>query len=213
MSLSDIVYLLFVTCSLRVTVFSSSDLLPKIAGLTLWFLGSFGVPSASNPFLVQPGMAGYQLVESSTPNSSGGLSYDPFSIMTQGLTQGIASMGGFSHMGSSWDPLHARDWDGSQPLPICHKRMKHDLEAALKDEAETGIYLVPIEDDITKLNALVIGPKGTPYEGGFFMFYVRVAPNYPMVPPRVRNLTNGNGQVRFGPNFYADGKVCLSILG
>ncbi|VDN30607.1 unnamed protein product [Dibothriocephalus latus] len=38
-------------------------------------------------------------------------------------------------------------------------------------------------------------------------------PNYPNSPPKVKLLTTGNGSVRFGPNLYANGKVCLSILG
>mmetsp|Transcript_10330 Transcript_10330/g.30927 ORF Transcript_10330/g.30927 Transcript_10330/m.30927 type:complete len:103 (-) Transcript_10330:836-1144(-) len=37
--------------------------------------------------------------------------------------------------------------------------------------------------------------------------------DYPQSPPRVRNMTTGAGRVRFNPNLYANGKVCLSILG
>eukprot|EP00731_Ephydatia_muelleri_P032698 Em0024g242a len=33
------------------------------------------------------------------------------------------------------------------------------------------------------------------------------------MPPRVRLLTTGGGTVRFNPNLYPNGKVCLSILG
>ena len=33
------------------------------------------------------------------------------------------------------------------------------------------------------------------------------------MPPKVTFLTTGNGSVRFNPNLYADGKVCLSLLG
>jgi hypothetical protein len=36
---------------------------------------------------------------------------------------------------------------------------------------------------------------------------------YPIVPPRVTLKTTGGGKVRFNPNLYACGKVCLSILG
>jgi len=60
---------------------------------------------------------------------------------------------------------------------------------------------------------MIIGPLDTPYEGGFFHFLVRCPPNYPINPPRVKLLTTGNNTVRFNPNFYKTGKVCLSILG
>ncbi|GBG25451.1 Ubiquitin-conjugating enzyme E2 Z [Hondaea fermentalgiana] len=32
-------------------------------------------------------------------------------------------------------------------------------------------------------------------------------------PPKVQSMTTGNGLVRFNPNLYANGKVCLSLLG
>ena len=37
--------------------------------------------------------------------------------------------------------------------------------------------------------------------------------NYPHSPPKVTLLTTGKGSVRFNPNLYASGKVCLSLLG
>ncbi len=33
------------------------------------------------------------------------------------------------------------------------------------------------------------------------------------MPPSVKFLTTGGGSVRVNPNLYADGKVCLSLLG
>jgi len=35
----------------------------------------------------------------------------------------------------------------------------------------------------------------------------------PIRAPRCRLLTTGNNTVRFNPNLYRNGKVCLSILG
>ena len=63
------------------------------------------------------------------------------------------------------------------------------------------------------MNVLVTGPDQTPYEKGFFHFFMRMPHNYPIQPPRVKFLTTGAGVVRFNPNLYANGKVCLSILG
>jgi ubiquitin-conjugating enzyme E2 Z len=73
--------------------------------------------------------------------------------------------------------------------------------------------ILPREDDITKIHALITGPFDTPYEGGFFHFYIRCPADYPLSPPLVRFMTTGGGVVRFNPNLYVDGKVCISILG
>lgn len=64
----------------------------------------------------------------------------------------------------------------------------------------------------TMMHALVVGPSGTPYAHGLFHFVLDVPDCYPQAPPRVRLLTTGGGKVRFNPQFYACGKVCLSIL-
>ena len=64
-----------------------------------------------------------------------------------------------------------------------------------------------------QVNILITGPFDTPYEGGFFHFYLRFPPTYPHDPPRVKFMTTGDGRVRFNPNLYRNGKVCLSILG
>lgn len=66
---------------------------------------------------------------------------------------------------------------------------------------------------VLQIHALITGPFDTPYEGGFFLFLFRCPPDYPIHPPRVKLMTTGNNTVRFNPNFYRNGKVCLSILG
>lgn len=63
------------------------------------------------------------------------------------------------------------------------------------------------------MRVLVTGPEGTPYDSGVFAFDVYCPPAYPKVPPRVTFLTTGGGTVRFNPNLYNNGKVCLSLLG
>uniref|UniRef100_A0A4X2KL64 Ubiquitin-conjugating enzyme E2 Z n=1 Tax=Vombatus ursinus TaxID=29139 RepID=A0A4X2KL64_VOMUR len=80
-------------------------------------------------------------------------------------------------------------------------------------EPPPGMFVVPDPLDMTKIHALITGPFDTPYEGGFFLFVFRCPPDYPIHPPRVKLMTTGNNTVRFNPNFYRNGKVCLSILG
>lgn len=69
------------------------------------------------------------------------------------------------------------------------------------------------ESDIRSIKALIIGPPDTPYEFGFFEFTIRFPKDYPANPPKVIALTTNSGRCRFNPNIYAEGKVCLSILG
>lgn len=117
------------------------------------------------------------------------------------------------HPGSSaWDPELAPEWDSSPASFHCLNRIKRDL-ATIYREPPPGMFVMPDKDDMTKIHAMIIGPFDTPYEGGFFHFLVRCPPNYPINPPRVKLLTTGGNTVRFNPNFYRNGKVCLSILG
>jgi len=75
------------------------------------------------------------------------------------------------------------------------------------------IFCVPDEDHATVVHALIAGPFDTPYEGGFFWFVLNCPDDYPNQPPKAKLMTTGGGGVRFNPNLYANGKVCLSILG
>ena len=63
------------------------------------------------------------------------------------------------------------------------------------------------------LQALILAPNDTPYANGAFLFDVLLPPNYPAVAPKFQLLTTGGGTVRFNPNLYECGKVCLSLLG
>ena len=75
-----------------------------------------------------------------------------------------------------------------------------------------GIYLSIDKKNLMKQHALIIGPKDTPYFGGFFFFEIIYPENYPTNSPKVTLLTIEKN-VRFNPNLYECGKVCLSILG
>ena len=59
----------------------------------------------------------------------------------------------------------------------------------------------------------ISGPKDTPYENGIFEFHATFPSNYPNSEPKVLINTTGGGTVRFNPNLYNCGKVCLSLLG
>ncbi|XP_014672186.1 PREDICTED: ubiquitin-conjugating enzyme E2 Z-like [Priapulus caudatus] len=117
-----------------------------------------------------------------------------------------------SQQASTWDPLHSKDWEKETPTTRCVLRIKRDI-MTIYNEPPPGMFIVPDKEDITRIHALVTGPFDTPYEGGFFYFIIKCPPDYPIRPPRVKLVTTADGQVRFNPNLYKNGKVCLSILG
>tara|TARA_B110000967_G_C18867451_1_gene553450 strand:+ start:136 stop:1116 length:981 start_codon:yes stop_codon:yes gene_type:complete len=61
------------------------------------------------------------------------------------------------------------------------------------------------------MRAMMVGPEGTPYYGGAYFFDINFPNTYPLQPPNVITITQGNG-TRFNPNLYTCGKVCLSML-
>mmetsp|Transcript_1260 Transcript_1260/g.1691 ORF Transcript_1260/g.1691 Transcript_1260/m.1691 type:complete len:314 (+) Transcript_1260:173-1114(+) len=69
------------------------------------------------------------------------------------------------------------------------------------------------EERMDLCRAAITGPVDTPYAHGLFIFDAFFPADYPNIPPLVTFMTTGGGQVRFNPNLYMDGKVCLSILG
>lgn len=77
---------------------------------------------------------------------------------------------------------------------------------------EQNIFIIHDEENINISRALIIGPEDTPYEDGFYLFEFLFPSNYPFQPFKVKFFTN-NGITRMHPNFYACGKVCVSIIG
>lgn len=114
---------------------------------------------------------------------------------------------------TNWDPNQREEnEDQAEILPQTMLRIKRDLKEFFTDPVPE-VFLVPDTENICSSHAIVIGPRDTPYEGGFFYFFVKFPPDYPIKPPKVKLMTTGKETVRFNPNLYRNGKVCLSILG
>jgi len=91
-------------------------------------------------------------------------------------------------------------------------RLLKDVSQILKNPlTENGIYYIHDDTDMMKGYALLIGGKDTPYFGGYYFFELTYPSDYPHSPPNVKYCTNGNN-VRFNPNLYVCGKVCISLL-
>jgi len=91
-------------------------------------------------------------------------------------------------------------------------RLLKDIKGIMKNPLnDNGIYYIHDENDILKGYAMIIGPKDTPYFGGYYFFEINFPCDYPHSPPEVIFMTNGDN-IRFNPNLYINGKVCISIL-
>ena len=88
------------------------------------------------------------------------------------------------------------DWPGSLPLFL-----------------NSTIWIRASSQRMDAVRFVISGPEGTPYSCGLFLFDAFFPPNYPNEPPKVNLMTTGGGSVRFNPNLYNCGKVCLSLLG
>jgi len=77
---------------------------------------------------------------------------------------------------------------------------------------DSTIWVRVSKKNINVFSFFISGPKDTPYENGIFEFHASFPSNYPENVPLVLIDTTGGGSVRFNPNLYACGKVCLSIL-
>lgn len=91
------------------------------------------------------------------------------------------------------------------------KRIISDIAEIVSDPVE-NIHIWYDENNITNIKALIIGPKDTPYNDGFYFFTLDFPETYPFDSPKAKFETI-NQIIRFNPNLYEGGKVCLSILG
>lgn len=92
------------------------------------------------------------------------------------------------------------------------QRLLRDVKQMIKSPlTDQGIYYVHDDTDMLKGYAMIVGPSETPYFGGFYFFEFKYPADYPHSPPKVTYCTNGNN-IRFNPNLYCCGKVCISLL-
>ncbi|SPQ19416.1 71ea61e8-f9b4-465f-9e21-7f8c10c9c79f [Thermothielavioides terrestris] len=83
----------------------------------------------------------------------------------------------------------------------------------LQKNSDLSLAVACRDIDVRNVKALIIGPHETPYEFGFFEFAFKFNKDYPRKSPQVTAITTNGGRCRFNPNIYANGRVCLSILG
>jgi ubiquitin-conjugating enzyme E2 N len=86
------------------------------------------------------------------------------------------------------------------------RRIAREIQTLAKNPTP-GISATPHADNTRYFDALILGPVGSPYEGGVFKLEVFLPENYPVSPPLVRFLTK-----IYHPNIDKIGRICLDVL-
>lgn len=87
------------------------------------------------------------------------------------------------------------------------RRIQRELADIQKDTPE-GCSAGPRDDnDLFIWEATIVGPTGTPYEGGLFKLLIQFPQNYPFSPPHIAFQTKV-----YHPNISPAGAICIDIL-
>ena len=95
------------------------------------------------------------------------------------------------------------------------RRILKDIKDIYSNPAElldSNIHIWYNDNNIYIIYVLIIGTSNTPYDCGFYFLKFTFTDEYPLKPPTAKFYTT-DGTIRFNPNLYACGKVCLSLLG
>ncbi|EGG23586.1 ubiquitin-conjugating enzyme E2 S [Cavenderia fasciculata] len=90
--------------------------------------------------------------------------------------------------------------------PDVIKRILRELKE-LSNSPMEGISLVPCEEDLSNIDAIIHGPGGTPYEGGHFKARLTLSSDFPRSPPKANFITK-----IFHPNVSKKGEICVNTL-
>ena len=86
-------------------------------------------------------------------------------------------------------------------------RVLKDYRKYKAEAAGLGILVKPLPTNMMCLEAIIIGPDDTEWEGGIFKLMMEFGARFPSEPPKVQFLST-----MFHPNIYLNGKICLDIL-
>eukprot|EP00730_Choanoeca_flexa_P013247 TRINITY_DN5111_c0_g1_i3.p1 TRINITY_DN5111_c0_g1~~TRINITY_DN5111_c0_g1_i3.p1 ORF type:complete len:200 (+),score=42.42 TRINITY_DN5111_c0_g1_i3:96-695(+) len=90
--------------------------------------------------------------------------------------------------------------------PQVIKRVAKEL-AHLSEKNLEGITIHVNDNDITDVQATIVGAAGTPYEGGHFRMKLVLSPEFPQTPPKGFFITK-----IFHPNVASSGDICVNTL-
>jgi ubiquitin-protein ligase len=91
------------------------------------------------------------------------------------------------------------------------KKELNIIKKSISINTEASIFFWIEKNNLSKMKFIITGPTNTPYDHGLYIFDMTLSNEYPAKPPLVH--FSNHGGVRFNPNLYNCGKVCLSLLG
>ena len=84
--------------------------------------------------------------------------------------------------------------------------MALDYLSSVYCPAQTLLILLRVDENrVDCLKAMIIGPEGTPYENGCFIFDLFLPLAYNQESPLIKAMTTNGGRYRYNPNLYEDG--------
>ena len=86
------------------------------------------------------------------------------------------------------------------------KRISRDLMLIQQNPVQ-HVNIIPSESDMMLCSGTLVGPTGTPFEGGKFKIQVQFPTDYPFKPPQIKFLTK-----IYHPNIDESGTICLGLL-
>lgn len=122
--------------------------------------------------------------------------------------------GGYTFVVSHYFEANVRS-AGDRCLPTRVKRLAQEsvtLSTSLPLSYSSTVFVRCDNDRLDIMKVLITGPADTPYANGCFVFDVYFPSDYPNSPMMINLETTGRRTIRFNPNLYNDGKVCLSVL-
>ncbi|CAB3999527.1 baculoviral IAP repeat-containing 6-like [Paramuricea clavata] len=139
------------------------------------------------------------------------LQFDTFSVVTEGADGKINFTIPY-HFSSS---VKSATSSGQRTNAGRARRLAQEiasLSTSLPLSYSSSVFVRCDEERLDIMKVLMTGPADTPYANGCFEFDVYFPLDYPSNPMHISFETTGNHRIRFNPNLYNDGKVCLSIL-
>lgn len=136
------------------------------------------------------------------------LQFDTYEMVVEDAERGIRFVVSHHYEGSVRGA-------GDLCTPRRMKRLAQEavtLSSSLPLSYSSSVFVRTDVDRLDIMKVLITGPEDTPYANGCFEFDVYFPVDYPTSPLHINLQTTGEGRVRFNPNLYQDGKVCLSIL-
>ncbi|XP_047306821.1 putative ubiquitin-conjugating enzyme E2 38 [Impatiens glandulifera] len=118
----------------------------------------------------------------------------------------VQPFGGFTTV-DHFPDHHFMDVKVHQPTTKWIKRIQEEWK--ILNDLPEAIYVKASEIRMELMQAVIVGPAGTPYHDGLFIFDIVFPSSYPDKPPMVHYHSGG---LRLNPNLYNCGKVCLSLL-